>query len=88
MPKVTDEYRIAKREEIADAALRAFRRKGFQGASMADIIAESGLSAGAIYGHFASKGDIILDVATRVVGARVDDVQQLMACLLYTSRCV
>ncbi|HOW02359.1 MAG TPA: TetR/AcrR family transcriptional regulator, partial [Rhodoglobus sp.] len=37
------------------------------------------LSAGAIYGHFASKGDIILDVATRVVGARVDDVQQLMA---------
>ena len=54
MPKVTDEYRIAKREEIADAALRAFRRKGFQGASMADIIAESGLSAGAIYGHFAS----------------------------------
>jgi AcrR family transcriptional regulator len=79
VPKVTDEYRIAKREEIADAALRAFRRKGFQGASMADIIAESGLSAGAIYGHFASKGDIILDVATRVVGARVDDVQQLMA---------
>jgi len=79
VPKVTDEYRIAKREEIADAALRAFRRKGFQGASMADIIAESGLSAGAIYGHFASKGDIILDVATRVVGARVGDVQQLMA---------
>ncbi len=79
MPRVSDDYRIAKREEIADAALRAFRRKGFQGASMADIIAESGLSAGAIYGHFASKSDIVLDVATRVVGARVDDLQRIMS---------
>ena len=78
MPRVSDEYRTAKREEIADAALRAFRRKGFQGASMADIIAESGLSAGAIYGHFANKSDIVITVATRVVGARVDDVQRLM----------
>lgn len=79
MPRVTDEYRVAKRKEIAGAALRAFRRKGFQGASMADIIAESGLSAGAIYGHYSSKSEIVLDVATRVVGARVDDVQSLMA---------
>lgn len=77
MPKVTDEYRAAKRDEIAAAALRAFRRKGFQAASMADIITESGLSAGAIYGHYKSKADIVLDVARRVVGARVVDIQQL-----------
>lgn len=77
MPKVSDEYRAAKRDEIAAAALRAFRRKGFQAASMADIIAESGLSAGAIYGHYKSKADIVLDVAQRVVGARVGDIQQL-----------
>ncbi len=77
MPKVTDEYRTAKRDEIAAAALRAFRRKGFQAASMADIIAESGLSAGAIYGHYKSKADIVLDVARRVVGARVDDIRHL-----------
>ncbi len=77
MPKVTDEYRSAKRREIADAALRAFRRKGFQGASMADIIAESGLSAGAIYGHYAGKSDIVFEVATQVVGARIVDVGRL-----------
>ncbi len=78
MPKVSDEYRTAKRREIADAALRAFRRGGFQGASMADIIAESGLSAGAIYGNFASKAEIVLEVAQRVVGARVGDIDRLM----------
>ena len=77
VPKVTDEYRAAKRDEIVAAALAAFRRKGFQATSVADIIAESGLSAGAIYGHFRGKSDIVLEVATRVVGERVHDVQRL-----------
>ena len=77
MPKVTEEYRVARRDEIADAALRAFRRKGFQATSMAEIIAESGLSAGAIYGHYASKDAIIVDVASRVVGNRILDVERL-----------
>ncbi|KRD41202.1 hypothetical protein ASE38_16380 [Cellulomonas sp. Root930] len=77
MPKVTEEYRVARRDEIAEAALRAFRRKGFQATSMAEIIAESGLSAGAIYGHYASKDAIIVDVASRVVGNRILDVERL-----------
>lgn len=59
MPKVTDSYREDRRREIAAAALRCFGRKGFQGTSMADIIAESGLSAGAIYGNFKNKNDLI-----------------------------
>jgi AcrR family transcriptional regulator len=57
--------------------MRAFHRKGFQAASMADIIAESGLSAGAIYGHFASKSEIVLEVATQLVGSRVQEVGEL-----------
>ena len=77
MPKVTEEYRTARRDEIADAALRAFRRKGFQATSMADIIGESGLSAGAIYGHYPSKSAIVVDVASRVVGTRIQDVERL-----------
>lgn len=77
MPKVTEEYRVARRDEIADAALRAFRRKGFQATSMAEIIAESGLSAGAIYGHYPSKSAIVVDVASRVIGVRVRDIEHL-----------
>ena len=50
MPKVSEQHREARRDQIVDAALRCFSRKGFQRTSMADIIAESGLSAGAIYG--------------------------------------
>jgi len=77
MPKVTEEYRSAKRDEIARAAMVAFHRKGFQATSMADIIAESGLSAGAIYGHYRSKSELIIDVAQRVVGARIGEVEAL-----------
>lgn len=79
MPRVTEEYRSARRDEIADAALRVFLRKGFRAASMADIIAESGRSAGAIYGYYASKSEIIHRTASRVVGARVLDVERLAA---------
>ena len=67
MPKVSDEYREAKKREIAEAALRAFHRKGFQATSMADIIAESGASAGAIYGSYRSKAEIVLAVASTLV---------------------
>jgi AcrR family transcriptional regulator len=79
MPKVSDEYRATKRDEIAAAAMRAFHRGGFQGTSMADIIAESGLSAGAIYGHFTSKNEIVLEVVARVVGARMDEIEEFIS---------
>jgi AcrR family transcriptional regulator len=77
MPKVTQEHRVARQDEIIEAALAAFRRKGFQATSMAEIIAESGLSAGAIYGYFGSKAEIVHAVATRIVKARVEDLDQL-----------
>ncbi|GAA4676573.1 TetR/AcrR family transcriptional regulator [Frondihabitans cladoniiphilus] len=76
MPKVTAEYREARRDEITAAAIRTFANKGFAGASMADIIAESGLSAGAIYGHFAGKHEIMMAVAREVIGSRVDDLRE------------
>lgn len=70
MPKVSTEYRAARREEIADAALRCFSERGFQATSMADIIEASGLSAGAIYGHYAGKQQIVIAVAERILGQR------------------
>jgi AcrR family transcriptional regulator len=79
MPKVTDEHRLAKHDEILDAALRAFSRRGFQATSMAEIIAESGMSAGAIYGYFASKAEIVRAVATGVITARMADLEELGA---------
>ena len=71
MPKVSEQHREKRRDQIVDAALRCFSVKGFQRTSMADIIAESGLSAGAIYGHFAGKQQLALAVAQRILGNRM-----------------
>jgi AcrR family transcriptional regulator len=59
MPKVTQEHSDARRQQIIDAAYRCFAQKGFHKASIRDICAEAGLSAGAIYTYFKSKEDIV-----------------------------
>ena len=67
MPKVSEEHREQRRQQILDAAMRSFARKGFDETVMTDILAEAGLSAGAVYGHFESKGEILAAVAETVL---------------------
>jgi AcrR family transcriptional regulator len=75
MPKVTEAHRTARRDEIIGAALRCFSEKGYQRTSMADVIDESGLSAGAIYGYFAGKQELFAAVAGRVLEARQGELR-------------
>src|ERR1700744_2230684 len=63
MPKVTQQYRDARRDQILGAARRCFLRDGFHSASMQDLFAEAGLSAGAVYRYFASKDEVIVAIA-------------------------
>jgi AcrR family transcriptional regulator len=63
MPKVSEEHLEARREQIIDAAVACFARKGFHRATMQDICAEAQLSPGAIYRYFASKDAIIEAIA-------------------------
>jgi AcrR family transcriptional regulator len=63
MPKRSQEYRDARREQILSAAKRCFVRNGFHETSMQDLFAEAGLSAGAVYRYFASKDEVILAIA-------------------------
>lgn len=59
-------------DQIAAAALRCFVRDGFAATSIADIIAESGLSAGSIYSHFEGKAELLSYAVTVVLTARLD----------------
>jgi len=70
MPRVTEAHREARRAQIRAAALRAFTAKGYQRASIADVVAESGLSAGAIYGHYDGKQALFAAVAEEVLSRR------------------
>ena len=60
MPKISEEQRQARRDQILAAVWRCFLRKGVHGTSMEDIIRESGLSAGAVYLYFKNKDELIL----------------------------
>jgi TetR/AcrR family transcriptional regulator, transcriptional repressor of aconitase len=77
MPKVTHQYRDARRDQILSAARRCFLRDGFHATSMQDLFAEAGLSSGAVYRYFASKDDVIAAIAEenmRDVVAMIHDV--------------
>ncbi|MGA7135469.1 MAG: TetR/AcrR family transcriptional regulator [Mycobacterium sp.] len=67
MPPVSQRYRDARRRQIIAAARRCFARAGFHGTSMSAVFAESGLSAGAVYGYFASKDDLVGAIIEEVV---------------------
>lgn len=68
MPRVSDAHRAARREQIVGAAMRCVAREGFHKTTMADVIRESGLSAGAVYGYFRSKDQLIRAIADLAIG--------------------
>lgn len=75
MPKVSDEYREARRDEIARAALRVLQRNGVRDTSIADIVEESGLSTGAIYSHFTNKAELARYIVGRFLLPRIDALE-------------
>jgi TetR/AcrR family transcriptional regulator, transcriptional repressor of aconitase len=64
MPKITEERREARREQILEAARACLQEHGLEAVSMEMIIARSGLSTGAVYGYFKGKDEIISAVVT------------------------
>ncbi len=79
MPKVSQEYRDARRAEILAAARRCFVRDGFHGTSMQDLLAEVGLSSGAVYRYFPGKRDMILAIAEDNLAEVTGEVRRMAA---------
>jgi TetR/AcrR family transcriptional repressor of nem operon len=50
------------RARIVDAARRAFNRRGFEAASIEEIMADAGLTRGGFYRYFSSKADLYTEV--------------------------
>jgi len=59
MPRITEERREARREQILDAARACLLEHGLEAVSMEMIIARSGMSTGAVYRYFKGKDEII-----------------------------
>ena len=55
MPKIAEETRAARRDQIVAAALACFARTGYHATTMADVAAQAGVSKGTPYLYFDSK---------------------------------
>jgi AcrR family transcriptional regulator len=63
VPKVSAEHRAVRRRQILDGCRRAFARHGYEGATVPELEAETGLSRGAIFSYFPSKLDLFVALA-------------------------
>jgi len=87
VPKVSAEHAEARRAEILDGARRAFSRWGYEGATVARLEAETGLSRGAIFHYFGSKLDLFVALSIEenrryislIVDRGLDDALRSMA---------
>ena len=74
------------RERLLRAAAAVFARQGYDGTKIMDIVRESGLSTGAVYGRFRSKNDLLREAivtrspsAARLGSDGIDRVADLIA---------
>jgi AcrR family transcriptional regulator len=65
MPKISEERKTERRGQILDGARRCFSRHGYEGATVARLEAEVGLSRGAIFNYFGSKEDLFVELAVQ-----------------------
>ncbi len=73
MPKISDERRAERLEQILEGARRCFAENGYEGATVAKLEREIGLSRGAIFNYFPSKEDLFIELAVRD-SARMSEV--------------
>ena len=90
-PKVSEQYMEERRNQILDAAVATFSRKGFHQTTIEDIRLEAGVSRGAVYHYFKTKEDIIDGIRQRsakqaepvlALGAADNDVESRLVNLI------
>jgi AcrR family transcriptional regulator len=78
MPRITDEHREARREQVLEAARASLQEHGLEAVSMEMIIARSGLSTGAVYGYFKGKEQIINAVIAEGTAQMAQDLAPIL----------
>ncbi|WP_066318797.1 TetR family transcriptional regulator [Bacillus sp. FJAT-29814] len=66
MPKVTDEHKEFRKQQILLASMEVFKRKGYEKATLKDIVEQAGMSRGWIYLYFTDKKQIFEALLTHL----------------------
>ena len=81
MPKVTSEYMENKRRQIVDASYQVCLRKPAEMVTISDVIAETGMSQGAIYRYYDGLDEIFADMLSdlRKEYSIIDKMDEIIA---------
>jgi len=96
--KVSKEKAAENREALVQTAARMFRERGIDGVGVAEICKQAGLTHGALYAQFSSKGALAVEALAHglargyaLMTAPIDEREPTLTdhldyyCLLYTS---
>lgn len=70
--------KIKARNDILNAAVEQFSKKGFQSTSIADIMNAADMGLGTFYNYFNSKEDILINLLNRFAGVMSEELHSLM----------
>jgi AcrR family transcriptional regulator len=81
MPKIAEQARAARREQIIAAALACFARAGYHATTMADVAVQAGVSKGTPYLYFQSKEALFIALGEEWDCGLTDRVNAAVAAL-------
>lgn len=85
VPRLSPAQEQHVRDRIIRAAVAVFSEKGYHQATIADVVARSGLSVGAIYTHFTGKEELFLHSCDLISGQGLDELAIRLAPLTSTA---
>jgi AcrR family transcriptional regulator len=85
VPRLSAAQEQQVRQRIIRAAVEVFSEKGYHRATIADVVARSGLSVGAIYTHFTGKEQLFLHSCDLMSGQGLDELAVRLAPLTTTA---
>src|SRR5215218_1505802 len=73
--RYSKDHKQATRQRILEAAGRRFKQDGIDGAGLATVMSDAGLTNGAFYAHFSSKEDLVANVLAEQLRAQRQNIE-------------
>lgn len=78
-PRKSEGSEVSTREQLLDAAEIAFVERGYEGVTLNEVAARAGYTTGAIYNHFESKAELLIEVVKLALSRLSPAVEQAYA---------
>jgi TetR/AcrR family transcriptional regulator, cholesterol catabolism regulator len=69
----------ARRREVIDAAARLFAERGYDGTSISELTAATGLAAGGLYHYFEGKDDLLIAICDELLEPLLERAREIAA---------